>query len=385
MRLILLFVFVLAYSLSGYTCSMYKLTIENKTIVGNNEDWFSPNHQFWYEPGSKDEYGVMYMGQLNNFAQGAINEAGLVFDGFGNPFLDIKNVENKKNIPIPEVVNHIMTRLQHVEEVKAYLSDVNLSALVTSMLVFVDRSGKYLIVEGDELIIGEDSEKVFSNFYYSQINNIEEVALENVKNGLEYLKDAEADTNLNYCGSVMNSLSSIRNQTQYATIYDLDRLVIRVYLYNDFEEFVEIDLMQELKKGKHSNMIVDLFPENSAGRAHFDKYNNSDDPAAFLREWIHPGEHPESDLIKFGFPFITNWIGYEWLIEKDDASSAIEIFKYGIELMPSVANLHDSLGEAYYKNNELDNAVQSYSKSIALDPENKNAKEMIDKIKSKMR
>ena len=71
----------------GNACSMYKVTKEGKTIVGNNEDWLSPNSQFWFEQGKDGTYGVMYMGQLDGFAQGAINEAGLMFDGFSEGFL----------------------------------------------------------------------------------------------------------------------------------------------------------------------------------------------------------------------------------------------------------------------------------------------------------
>jgi hypothetical protein len=71
---------------------MYKISKNGKTIVGNNEDWLSPNHQFWFESGTKSKFGVMYMGQLDNFAQGAINEVGLLFDGFFEPnYLPVNN------------------------------------------------------------------------------------------------------------------------------------------------------------------------------------------------------------------------------------------------------------------------------------------------------
>ena len=76
-------------------CSMYKITKDGKTIVGNNEDYLSPNNQFWFEVGDKDRFGVMYMGLLDNFAQGAINEAVLVFDGFFEPYLAITQLEGK--------------------------------------------------------------------------------------------------------------------------------------------------------------------------------------------------------------------------------------------------------------------------------------------------
>ncbi len=60
-----------------------------------------------------------------------------------------------------------MQTMTNVEEVKAYIETINLGSLTKSMLVFVDQSGTYLIIEGDEIFIGDASEKTFSNFYYS--------------------------------------------------------------------------------------------------------------------------------------------------------------------------------------------------------------------------
>ncbi|MEM6865225.1 MAG: hypothetical protein AAF575_08580, partial [Bacteroidota bacterium] len=137
----------------GIACSMYKITKNGKTVVGNNEDFLSPNNQFWFEVAGDKEFSVMYMGQLNNFAQGAINEVGLVFDGFYAPELPIENTEGKEKLPIGKAIRNIMQTMSTVEEVKAYLETIDLSALSSSMVVFVDKSGTYLIVEGDLLII----------------------------------------------------------------------------------------------------------------------------------------------------------------------------------------------------------------------------------------
>jgi len=52
----------LLFSSSGMACTMYKLTKDGKTIVGNNEDWTSPNGQFWFEAGTENTFGAMYMG-----------------------------------------------------------------------------------------------------------------------------------------------------------------------------------------------------------------------------------------------------------------------------------------------------------------------------------
>jgi hypothetical protein len=60
--ILILLVILLSIPNLGFACSMYKITKNGKTIVGNNEDWLSPNHQFWFESGNKSKFGVMYMG-----------------------------------------------------------------------------------------------------------------------------------------------------------------------------------------------------------------------------------------------------------------------------------------------------------------------------------
>ncbi|MBJ6367500.1 linear amide C-N hydrolase [Snuella sedimenti] len=187
---------------STLACSMYKITRNGKTIVGNNEDWFSANTQIWFVPKGNNPYGVMNVGFENGFPQGAINEAGLVFDGFAMPFLEIKNTKDKIKVPVTELLPSIMHNYSTVKEVKEYLSKIDLSYLSTSMLVFVDRGGEYLIVEGDELILGNNAEQSFSNFYPSQISNPEKVNIDFYQNGLKHLKASEAQSNFDYCSSV---------------------------------------------------------------------------------------------------------------------------------------------------------------------------------------
>lgn len=380
-----LFVLVVSLFLSRspvQACSMYKITRDGKTIVGNNEDWISPNNQFWFVQGEEGAYDVMNMGLLNNFAQGAINSAGLVFDGFAGAYLPVTNTEGKIRIPISEAVRHCMHSFASVREVKAYLSTINLSPIASGHLVFVDRTGEYLIAEGDELIIGDEAEQSFSNFYFSQIESKEDVDLPNYQNGLKFLKNSVAERSFDYCGAVMQNLPNPDEFTQYSTIYDLEKLTIRVYLYHDYSEYVEFDLREELKKGNHSVMMAELFPETSIGYQHYLKYNDPQHPTRFLEELVSKfsATKNEEELISNGFSFNLNWIGYEWLNDKEDAPGAIAIFKYGTELMPSDANLHDSLGEAYYRNGNYEEAMKSYKLSLKLNPDNENAVEMLQQI-----
>ncbi|MEM0932144.1 MAG: hypothetical protein AAGJ12_06745 [Bacteroidota bacterium] len=380
-------VLVMVFSLNpiiGRACSMYKITMNGRTIVGNNEDYLSPNNQFWFEVAKDDTFGVMYMGQLNNFAQGAINQAGLVFDGFYAPELPVENIEGKEKLPIGKAIRNIMQTMSTVEEVKAYLETIDLTALSSSMVVFVDRSGTYLIVEGDLLIIGEESEKSFSNFYYSQIDSVEEVTLPWFQAGQEFLTTTKGKATLDYCSTAMKSMkqkSADLFSTQYSTIYDLTSLKIRVFLYQDFTEFVELDLMKELKKGNHKTMMVDLFPKESLGSKFYYKYNDINNPVLFLQEQINPEAYSEKELIKMEFNETINVLGYEWLEHKKNPEVAIKVFQYGIDLMPNDYDLYDSLGEAYLENKDWNNSIKNYAKSLSLEPENENEIEAILKCK----
>ncbi|MFT5672947.1 MAG: hypothetical protein ACI9JT_001588 [Polaribacter sp.] len=84
--------------------------------------------------------------------------------------------------------------------------------------------------------------------------------------------------------------------TQYSTIYDLEKLIVRVYLFNDHSEFIEIDLKKELKKGNHKVMIPDLFSKESIGYKHYLKYNNETHPTLFIEELIGDNKITEEEF-----------------------------------------------------------------------------------------
>jgi predicted alpha/beta superfamily hydrolase len=77
---------------------------------------------------------------------------------------------------------------------------------------------------------------------------------------------------------------------------------------------------------------------------------------------------------------IINWFGYERLYNTQfgiDIDRAIEFFLLNTEYYPLSANAWDSLGEAYLVKGENKLALESYKKSLKLNPQNDNAKEKI--------
>lgn len=85
---------------------------------------------------------------------------------------------------------------------------------------------------------------------------------------------------------------------------------------------------------------------------------------------------------KYGIrgPMILNRFGYD-LINEKKLDWAVEIFKLNIRLFPNNPNGYDSLGEAYMLKGEKNLAIQNYRKVLEMDPENENAKKMLEKIK----
>jgi tetratricopeptide (TPR) repeat protein len=76
-----------------------------------------------------------------------------------------------------------------------------------------------------------------------------------------------------------------------------------------------------------------------------------------------------------------NALGYR-LLQQNKPKEAVEILKLNTQAYPKSANAYDSLGEACMVAGEKELAVQNYRKSLALDPKNANAAEMLKKLEA---
>ncbi|UFH31875.1 tetratricopeptide repeat protein [Chryseobacterium sp. C-71] len=62
--------------------------------------------------------------------------------------------------------------------------------------------------------------------------------------------------------------------------------------------------------------------------------------------------------------------------------SRLIVFQENAKLFPDKSNTWDSLGEAYLINGDKGNALKSYQKALALDPNSESAKAMIQKLET---
>lgn len=74
-----------------------------------------------------------------------------------------------------------------------------------------------------------------------------------------------------------------------------------------------------------------------------------------------------------------NNIGY-FFLNAGMHDKALEVFKASVVTFPESSNVYDSLGEAYMVAGNKELAIKNYLKSLELDPENENAKKMLEKM-----
>lgn len=74
-----------------------------------------------------------------------------------------------------------------------------------------------------------------------------------------------------------------------------------------------------------------------------------------------------------------NMIGYQYIYNQK-YDQAITILKLNTEIYPNSANCYDSLGEAYMKSGNKQFAIENYKKALELNPENQNAKDILEKL-----
>ena len=283
-KFILLIFLTLAVIQNSIACSGYKITVGNKTIFASNEDAWRVTPHIWFEKGiGNAQFGAAFTGSRydgeNGYApQSGMNEMGLAFERLVSYHPTQENFANKK--PISNPTNHlkdILHTCKSVEDVKEYISKYDYSYFIEDVFIYVDNSGKYLIVEPYTLTIGNEPSYVISNFCPSITSEQNASKLERYRNGVSFLKSG-IDTTLEFCTALSDTMHVCRKKigdgTLLTSIWDLNNGTVNLYFYHDYKTTVQFNLKEELKKGDHIIAIQTLFPPNTE----FEKLGNYKTP-----------------------------------------------------------------------------------------------------------
>lgn len=272
-KFILLTFLTLAVTQDSIACSGYKITIGNKTIFASNEDAWRVTPHIWFENGIKNaQFGAAFTGSRydgeNGYApQSGMNEMGLAFERLVSYHPTQKSFANRKTISNPtKYLKDILHTCKTVEEVQEFISKYDHSYFIEDIFIYVDKSGKYLIVEPYSLTIGNEPTYVISNFCPSITSEQNANKLERYRNGVSFLKNGR-DTTLEFCTALSDAMHVCRKKigdgTLLTSIWDLNTGTVNLYFYHDYKTAVQFNLKEELEKGDHIIAIQTLFPHNA--------------------------------------------------------------------------------------------------------------------------
>ena len=77
-----------------------------------------------------------------------------------------------------------------------------------------------------------------------------------------------------------------------------------------------------------------------------------------------------------------NTLGYLYL-RANETEKAMYVFDLNTKIFPYKYNVYDSLAEAYFETKNYNEALKNYYKVLSINPKNKNALEMVEKIKAR--
>lgn len=258
---------LLVSSLNAFACSMCKVTINGKTYLGNNEDSWRTGSRISFVNASAGKLGALYMSYGDMFPQGGMNEAGLAFDGLTIYKENIKVDPSKQNVTnFSEFVRGIMQTCKTVEDVRMYAYRYNRHIIPNGELFFADKSGRYLIMEPDTMLLGHDSKYIIANFCPSITPESERLDWARYRRGRDFIARHPSDNGADYCLALIDTMHECREKlgdgTMYSSLANLSEGDFSLYFYHDYTKEVKFNLKQELAKGDRVIELASLFPDN---------------------------------------------------------------------------------------------------------------------------
>ena len=251
------------YLRPGQSCTVFYGSDGEVVLGGNNEDFINPLTYVWFVPAQKGSYGQVYFGFDDGIPQGAVNDQGLFYDGLSLPFKAVQ--ASAKPVPLDRyagLIEEIFATASTVEQVEEIFSRYNVSGLETAQLLFGDRSGHSIIIDGDTITPKDGDFQVATNFRLADYASAPP-SVDRFDTATRMLSSADR-----FSVDLFRQVLDATHQegpapTQYSQVYDLKNNRITLYHFHDFATPVVLDIAKELAKGPHSSPIAALFPANA--------------------------------------------------------------------------------------------------------------------------
>lgn len=377
---------------SGQSCTVFYASDEHMTLAGNNEDYNYLSTNILFLPAEEQKFGRVYFGSdVAHFPQGGMNERGLFFDGAAVDQVIVVPRDTSKPAIKGQLILKAMEECSTVEEVRRVFTHYDFSGPMNGHYLVGDRFGNSMIIEPQTFIMKEGRYQIITNFYQSKI--APEKITDYRYRIASQLLERPVPISVDLFRRVLNATHFEQSHgemstTLYSYICDLKKGDIYIYNFHNFEEVAKINLEEELKKGKRACSLLSFFPYMTyAERAYrFERIQR-----LFYDLTVQHSIEGEEGFISLyksqvnsiskniTLKLLTNSGGR--LLEDGKLQEAIEIFKFIVSEDPALPYGYEGLGEAYMKIGDREKAIKNYQKLLDLNPEDNNAKEMLEKLR----
>lgn len=374
-------------------CTIVMVAQGKIVLAGNNEDWKNPATKIWFIPAANGKHGRVCVGFDDLYAQGGMNDQGLFIDANA---LGPTGWQPVEGLPAFEgaLLDTLLAECATVEEAIAFCSRYNIPGLARARFPVADRTGASLVVEYGQgkvqYVRKTGAYQIATNFVISNVKD-DHYPCTRYKVADTMLKNADS-ISLDLVRAV---LSATHQEGQYPTVYsnicDLKNGIIYIYNFHNFEEVVRFSLEAELKKGNTSYDLPSLFSVKTHVAHVFDRERTLPASEELFKvvesqgiekaiERLHAMKSVSRTIRRYdtGEQEI-NALGYR-LLRGEKIGEAVEIFKLNASEHPGSWNVYDSLGEAYLKQGQKESAIENYRKSLELNPNNLNGREVLKKL-----
>jgi len=250
-------------------CTIFTASDGKLVLVGNEEDFYDYTAKVQINPGTSSKYGTIYFGFYDNpyIPFGGVNSKGLFFDVSAYPEKpEIIDQFPKDKFTFTYQSGHrlfakMLEECSTVEEAIVLLEKYNSIAFSWCHLLIADSTGASAVVEwGDgELVIikSNKSYQVSTNFNFTN-TSWGYYPCERFKTASSLL---EQNTNISV-PLFVDILSKVhKTNAIYSNVYDITNGEIYVFQHHDLENYIKINVQEEIANGYRLISISNLFEE----------------------------------------------------------------------------------------------------------------------------
>lgn len=270
--LLILFILFLLSNNNTSACTGFTSSNDTDVIVGSNEDWY--DYDFWirFLLAEGNVYGRLIF--ENHWPipsdpdwhcpQAGMNDQGLFYDCFATPpLLPVNSTGKPYYYNINDhyrysLESYCLSVCSTIDEVLDIYDNYNLEHMERYQVLWVDKTGASIIIEGDDIVFKQGNYQVVTNFIQTrpELGGYPCWRYNTAVNMLENMNELTVE----YFSSICNATHQTGTYPSvYSSVYDLNEEILYLYYFYNYDNVVVIDLEEELLIGEHVYFLADLF------------------------------------------------------------------------------------------------------------------------------